>query len=91
MALILVVVTLNAVFPSTLAVEQCDACEKQETDLAYCNICDINYCSACWVLQAPHRKQRLASGKAKHEKTELALARKVRNVLLPTSDIQAVT
>ena len=78
-------------FPSTLAEEQCDACEKQDNDLAYCNICNINYCPSCWVLQAPHRKQRLASGKAKHEKTELALARKIRNVLLPSNDIQALT
>jgi len=78
-------------FPSTIAEEQCDACEKQDADLAYCNICNINYCPACWPLQAPHRKQRLAPGKARHEKTELALAKKIRNVLLPTNNIQTLT
>lgn len=78
-------------FPSTIGEEQCDACEKQNPDLAYCNICNVNYCPTCWALQAPHRKQRLASGKAKHEKTKLALARKIRNVLLPTNNIQTLT
>ena len=62
-------------FPSTIAEEQCDDCEKQDADLAYCNICNVNYCPVCWPRQAPHRKQRLASGKATHEKTELALAK----------------
>ncbi|KAF9697343.1 hypothetical protein EKO04_005060 [Ascochyta lentis] len=78
-------------FPSIPDDELCDGCDKKDPGLAYCNVCNVNLCPACWPVQTPHRKQRLAAGKVKHEKTDLALARKIRNVLLPTNDIQALT
>lgn len=78
-------------FPSLAGEEECDGCDRIDPDLAYCNICNVNYCPTCWPIQPPHRKQRLASGQFKHEKTEITLARKIRNVLLPTNDIQTLT
>jgi hypothetical protein len=41
--------------------------------------------------QTAHRRQRLNRGGARHEKTNISLARKINNVLFPTSDLAELT
>lgn len=77
--------------PSADSDEICDACDITDPDLSYCNVCDTILCAECWPRQAPHRKKRLAPGSVRHEKTNIALAKKIQKVLVPTSNSTKLT
>ena len=83
----------RGVSPSSLLEldELCDACDSTGLDLSYCNVCNTNLCSECWPRQAPHRKQRFAPGNVPHEKTDIAVAKKIQRALVPTSDLEQLT
>lgn len=78
-------------FPSVQGDDNCDDCHQPDVELSFCNDCDIYLCSKCWPKQPAHRTQRSARGGARHEKTNISLARKINNVLAPTSDPQELT
>src|ERR1700753_2401481 len=64
----------------------CDSCDKNHTDLYFCNVCKCAFCAKCWDLETPHRKKRLAPGAIPHQKTELELARRVHVVFSNSVD-----
>lgn len=53
----------------------CDACRP---DLFYCNLCNVTYCAKCWDKLGTHRKGKLGPGGIPHEKTDQAIADKLR-------------
>jgi hypothetical protein len=71
--------------PSMEPDELYDTCDGTGPNLTYCNVCNTNLCSDCWPRQAPHRKQRLAPGSILHERTNIAVAKKIQKILVPTS------
>ncbi|CAO2652172.1 Nn.00g004550.m01.CDS01 [Neocucurbitaria sp. VM-36] len=78
-------------FPSVQGDETCDDCHEADPDTYFCNDWNSYLCTKCWPKQLAHRTQRLARGGPRHEKTNISLARKINNVLMPTSDPQKLT
>jgi hypothetical protein len=78
-------------FPSVQGDETCDDCNEPDPDTYFCNVCTVYLCKQCWPKQLAHRTQRLARGGPKHEKTNISLARKINNVLMPTNDPKELT
>ena len=77
---------------STPGEDVCDMCSTVDTHSAYCNPCDANLCPTCWDRQASHRPSaRRRGGAIPHEKTDLALSRKIEAALRPrrTEDQEA--
>ncbi|KAM0796183.1 acyl transferase/acyl hydrolase/lysophospholipase [Usnea florida] len=69
---------------STPGEDGCDVCLTFDTNLAYCNVCDANLCPTCWEKQIAHRPStRRRDGGMPHEKTDLALSRKIDSALRP--------
>lgn len=80
-------------FPTMRADEVCGDCGGDprgdpplNSDIFSCNDCDIYLCEPCWPRQAAHRQQRSTRHGVRHEMTNISVARKVNNVLTPTSD-----
>jgi hypothetical protein len=81
-------------FPSVYGDEICDDCHLAPSigDVFLCNDCGTHLCEDCWPKQLAHRRQRKArGGGARHEKTNISLAKKINNALLPTNDILELT
>ncbi|KAH7122438.1 hypothetical protein B0J11DRAFT_437907 [Dendryphion nanum] len=79
-------------FPSGLEDEPCEACYTVKSNISYCNICDIFFCSPCWDAQVQHNQQRRQRNRDRdpnrlpHEKTDTRLAKKIRDALAPSDD-----
>jgi hypothetical protein len=56
----------------------CVQCETHHSNLYYCNLCDVLYCGKCWDNIGPHRKGKLGPGGIPHERTDQAIADKLR-------------
>lgn len=78
-------------FPSVQGDEHCAACHDANAETYFCNDCDIFLCTEHWLEQIAHRPQNLKRGRKRHEKTDISLARKVNNVLMPPSDLKELT
>lgn len=59
----------------------CGQCDEHRSDSYYCNLCDITYCGTCWNKVGPHRTGKLGPGGIPHEKTDQAVADKLRATL----------
>jgi hypothetical protein len=57
----------------------CDNCNEPSDD--FCVSCDLSFCKACWPKQAAHRRE-----KAGHEKTIYNVAKRLEEILKPTTD-----
>jgi hypothetical protein len=56
---------------------RCDNCDG-ETDLSWCQLCELTFCNRCWSQQAAHGSKRNKSTSTRvHEKTDI----KLRNIL----------
>lgn len=64
----------------------CESCGHGGRDVYFCNVCSLTLCSRCWDAQMPHRKNKVGPGGIPHEKTQAAVAEKVRNALMPPVD-----
>ncbi|OCL08909.1 FabD/lysophospholipase-like protein [Glonium stellatum] len=60
----------------------CDDCEGYDDSLSYCSQCQATYCQQCWQVPITHRRTPKA-GQLVHEKTNLALAKKIQNCIQP--------
>lgn len=78
-------------FPSVQGDELCAACHDSNVETYFCNDCDIFLCTEHWSEQIAHRPQNLKRGRKRHEKTDVSLARKVNNVLMPPSNLKELT
>lgn len=80
-------------FHSVPGEECCDDCQQADSDISYCNDCNIYLCTTCWPLQTAHRTQRTTrrGTGARHEPTNITLARKINNVLIPPSDLKELS
>jgi len=56
----------------------CIDCDAYQVDLFYCNLCNVTYCAKCWDELGTHRKGKLGPGGIPHEKTDQAVADKLR-------------
>ena len=54
-------------------------CERYGTHREYCNVCDGTFCPPCWGIL--HKTQRKAPGSIPHEKTDIAIAKKLKAIL----------
>ena len=61
----------------------CEQCDLKIGDF-YCNVCDTSYCLKCWDVVSAHRKNKLGPGGVPHEKTDHAVAEKIRALLEPS-------
>jgi hypothetical protein len=59
----------------------CGQCEEHQSDLYYCNLCDMTYCGTCWNKVGPHRTGKVGPGGIPHEKTDQVVADKLRTTL----------
>ena len=60
---------------------QCGQCDEHKTESYYCNLCDMTYCGGCWNRVGPHKSGKLGPGGIPHEKTDQAIADKLRATL----------
>ena len=67
--------------PSNIPI--CDDCEKNDGSLSYCSQCQAKYCEQCWQVPVTHRRAPRI-GQLVHEKTSLALAKKIQNCIQPS-------
>jgi hypothetical protein len=59
----------------------CGQCDEHRSDSYYCNLCDTTYCETCWNKVGPHRSGKMGPGGIPHEKTDQAVADKLRATL----------
>jgi hypothetical protein len=78
-------------YPSVQGEDVCDDCNEPNPDTFFCNDCANYLCAQCWPKQLAHRTQRLARGGPRHERTNISLARKINNVMMPTNDPKELT
>lgn len=71
--------------------DPCDDCGLPVPGIALCHQCDRIFCPRCWDRQVAHRRNRRSGRVVLHEKTDIVLARKVRNALEPSSNEQILT
>lgn len=72
---------------STLSTAPCAQCKVASLGNAYCNRCEVTFCSRCWTLQFRHRESSIEA--IPHERTSLALAGKLQRVLQGPSNMAA--
>lgn len=60
---------------------ECGQCEEYHSESYYCNLCDMTYCGDCWNRIGPHRTGKKGPGGVPHEKTDQAVADKLRLIL----------
>lgn len=78
--------------PPTSGSQRCEVCEKYDTSVSYCNVCDFLFCGGCWNSQPTHKRNRLAPGDVPHERTDHNMAKTIQTVLQAktTDEEQAV-
>lgn len=67
--------------------KQCESgiCGTPDLALSFCASCDSFYCSACWILQGPHRPGKVGLDGFPHEKTDQEVVRNLKAILEPPS------
>nr|POE62816.1 calcium-independent phospholipase a2-gamma [Quercus suber] len=66
--------------------EQCedDRCNGPQPPVWHCVDCDSSYCSDCWALQGPHKRNKKGRDGVPHEKTNPVVVRRLKSILNPT-------
>ncbi|KAH6848113.1 hypothetical protein B0I37DRAFT_376721 [Chaetomium sp. MPI-CAGE-AT-0009] len=64
--------------------QKCEACDLEHPIVWFCRACNIAFCDECWSKQLPHKKNK--PGDVAHEKTNMEIAEKVKNVLTPPTN-----
>lgn len=69
---------------------QCEdpRCSGRPCPIYHCIDCSSNYCSECWPLQGPHRAGKLGRDGIPHEKTDLSIVDRFRDILHPRETLQ---
>lgn len=73
------------------ATEQCEdrLCKSLSYDprrIWYCVDCSSSFCEECWALQTAHQDGKVARDKIPHEKTNKQQAKRLEEILHPTSN-----
>jgi energy-coupling factor transporter ATP-binding protein EcfA2 len=70
----------------SLGMQPCEICELSGEQTWNCSYCDMIFCDGCWAKQGPHRPGRTGPDGLPHEKADLRIVSRYKEILTPATD-----
>ncbi|KAF2758985.1 hypothetical protein EJ05DRAFT_499409 [Pseudovirgaria hyperparasitica] len=64
----------------------CENCDAANVQTWHCSYCDMLFCDPCWVKQGPHKSGKTGPDGLPHEKADLRIVKRLKDILTPSSD-----
>lgn len=74
--------------PNDTKTNVCENCECIGIPTWHCSYCGMTFCDPCWVKQAPHKPGRTGPDGLPHEKADLRIVKRLKDILTPSADTQ---
>ncbi|KAF2461117.1 hypothetical protein BDY21DRAFT_297819 [Lineolata rhizophorae] len=75
------------IFPEMRSSQRpCEICGLGDKQTFHCVNCDTVYCGVCWDMQGPHKPGKVGPDGLPHEKADLKVVNRLREILTPSND-----